>query len=143
MKKFATAAILAALFVTAVPAQALAAVRIVKVQYDSPGTDSGSNNSLNAEWVKIRNGGSKAKQLKGWTLRDTSGHVYRFGSYRLGAGKAVTIHTGRGSNSGAHRYWNASGYVWNNSGDKAKLKNAGGTTVDTCSWTGGSTAIAC
>lgn len=92
--KLAAAAIIAALFVTAVPAQAFAAVRIVKVQYDSPGTDSGSNKSLNAEWVKIRNSGSKAKQLKGWTLRDTSGHVYRFGSYRLGAGKAVTIHTG-------------------------------------------------
>lgn len=142
MKKI-TAAAMAALFVVALPAPAIAAVRIVKVQYDSPGPDYGSNSSLNDEWVKIRNTGSKAKGLKGWTLRDTAGHVYRFGAYKLGAGKTVTIHTGRGSNTGAHRYWNAGGYVWNNDGDKAKLKNANGRLVDTCTWSGGATATAC
>jgi hypothetical protein len=57
---------------------ASAAIRITKVQYDSPGSDYGSNSSLNAEWVKIKNTGGKRKNLDGWTLRDKAGHVYHF-----------------------------------------------------------------
>ena len=63
-----------------------AAIKITKVYYDSPGSDYGSNSSLNAEWVRIKNTGSSARQLQGWTVRDTSSHVYRFGALRLGAG---------------------------------------------------------
>ncbi len=32
----------------------------------------------------------------GWTLRDTSAHVYHLGTFHLAAGAAVKIHTGRG-----------------------------------------------
>ncbi len=32
----------------------------------------------------------------GWTLRDTSAHVYHLGTFHLAAGGAVKIHTGRG-----------------------------------------------
>jgi hypothetical protein len=66
-----------------VRARPSAAFRIVKVQYDSPGSDSGSNSSLNAEWVKIKNNGSKGKTLDGWSLRDKAGHVYHFGNFKL------------------------------------------------------------
>jgi hypothetical protein len=34
-----------------------AAVKIDRVQYDSPGSDTGSNTSLNAEYVVIKNTG--------------------------------------------------------------------------------------
>lgn len=138
-----TAALLTALFVTAVPAQALAAVRLVKVQYDSPGSDSGSNSSLNAEYVVIKNTGNKARTLTGWTLRDTSSHVYKFGTYKLRAGYTVTIHTGKGTNTAAHRYWGKGWYVWNNDGDKATLKNRAGSVIDRCSWSGGGTSTSC
>ena len=38
------------------PAQAATpAVQITKVYYNSPGTDTGSNTSLNAEWVRLTN----------------------------------------------------------------------------------------
>lgn len=118
----------------AVPAEATSPVRISAVQYDSPGSDTGSNSSLNAEWVKITNYGATAKALTGWTLRDTSNHVYRFGTYRLGAGRSVRVHTGRGSNSSTDRYMGRGWYVWNNTHDKAILKNASGVTVATKSW---------
>lgn len=129
----AIAAMISGGVVTA-PAEAVSPVRISSVQYDSPGSDTGSNSSLNAEWVRITNYGSTAKALTGWTLRDRSNHVYRFGTYRLGAGRSVRVHTGRGANSSTDRYWGKGWYVWNNTGDKAILKNSSGTTVSTRSW---------
>jgi Lamin Tail Domain len=122
--------------VLVLPANALAAVRITKVQYDSPGSDTGSKSSLNAEWVKIKNKGSKAVSLSGWTLRDTAGHVYSFGSFKLKAGRTVTVHTGKGSNGSKHRYWGSGAYIWNNDGDTAKLKK-GTKLKDKCKWAGG------
>ena len=110
-------------------------VRITSIYFDSPGDDTGSNASLNAEWVRLKNTGSTAKQLSGWTLRDTSDHVYTFGSLDIGAGSTVTLHTGSGSDASANRYWDAGYYIWNNTGDAAKLRTAGGTAVDSCSYT--------
>jgi hypothetical protein len=114
-----------------------------RVQYDSPGADSGSNTSLNKEWIKLKNYGNKAKKLKGWTIRDTSGHVYKFKEFTLKPDKAVKLHTGSGSNTKTDVYWHADGYVWNNGGDKAILKNRNGNKVDTCKWTDGSGATSC
>src|SRR3954468_23563858 len=70
-------------------ADAASAVRISGVQYDSPGSDTGSNYSLNGEWVKITNYASTRRTLTSWTLRDTSNHVYRFATFTLGAGKSL------------------------------------------------------
>jgi hypothetical protein len=122
--------------VLVLPANALAAVRITKVQYDSPGSDTGSKSSLNAEWVKIKNKGSKAVSLSGWTLRDTAGHVYSFGGFKLKAGSTITVHTGKGSNGAKHRYWGSGAYIWNNDGDTAILKK-GSKVKDKCKWAGG------
>lgn len=109
-------------------------VRFVKVYYDSPGTDSGSNASLNAEWIRIKNYSTVKKYLTGWTVRDKSGHVYKFGTFALIPGASVTLYTGSGANSSTKRYWAYDGYIWNNSGDTAYLRNASGTLVDTCAW---------
>ena len=114
------------------------AVVIAKIYYDSPGSDRGSNASLNAEWVRIRNTGSTARTLTGWTLRDVARHVYRFGTLRLRAGYSVRVHTGSGSGTASHRIGARGWYVWNNTGDTAILKNRAGTTVDRCSSSGGS-----
>src|SRR3954447_9765565 len=116
------------------PAEAAFPVRVSTVQYDSPGSDTGSNASLNAEWVRLHNYGSKAKVLTGWTLRDTSSHVYTFGSFKLRPGHSVRIHTGQGSNTSTDRYQGRGWYVWNNTHDKAILKNGAGTTVSVRSW---------
>lgn len=124
-------------------AYAAPAVRLTYVQYDSPGTDTGTNRSLNAEWVRIKNFSSTRKTLSGWTLRDRQGHVYRFGTFRLGAGKSVRVHTGSGTNTATDRYWRRGWYVWNNTGDRATLKNRAGTTVDTCRWGDGDGTTSC
>jgi hypothetical protein len=110
-------------------------IRIKAIYFDSPGSDLGSNSSLNAEWVKLKNITSTQKTLTGWTLRDTAAHIYSFPTFRLAAGAYVKVHTGFGSNTAGNLYWRSSGYIWNNSGDIATLKNASGTTVSRCSYT--------
>jgi hypothetical protein len=123
----------------AAPAQAATSpVVIHEIYYNSPGPDHGSNSSLNAEWVQLRNRTSHAVTLTGWTLRDKANHVYRFGSYRLRAGGSVKIHTGKGSNTQANRYWGHSWYIWNNDSDRATLKNASGVVKSRCSYSNSS-----
>ena len=90
--------IAAASLLIATPAQAApATVYIYKVYFDSPGSDRGSNSSLNAEYVVIRNGDNVSHSVTGWTVRDAAGHVYKFGTLRLGAGKQAIIRTGEGA----------------------------------------------
>jgi hypothetical protein len=124
-------------------ATASAGIRINTIFFDSPGADTGSNSSLNAEWIRLRNTGSTARKLTGWTIRDTSGHVYKFGTYKLGAGKTVKIHSGKGSNTARDRFWRSDGYIWNNDGDRAKLKSKAGTVIDTCSYSGAGSSVSC
>ncbi len=117
-------------------ADAAGGVRFSKVYFDSPGADGGSNSSVSAEWFALKNYGSGARSMDGWTVRDREGHVYRFPrGYKLPAGKTVTVHTGKGSSIKLNRYWGQNYYVWNNSGDRAILKNANGNKIDVCKWT--------
>jgi Lamin Tail Domain len=114
------------------------AVGFTRVQYDSPGRDRGSNSSLNAEWIRVGNNGSRARRLAGWTVRDPAGHVYRFPrGFRLRPGRSVTIHTGSGRNTRTDLYWRQDFYVWNNTGDRAILRTRSGNRVDVCSWNDG------
>jgi hypothetical protein len=119
----------------ATEAQALPAVMIYKVQYDSPGSDTGSNSSLNAEYVVLKNTTRSNRVLTGWTLRDKTGYTYRFPTFTLKAGATVTIRTGKGSATATNRYYNRAWYVWNNTGDTAYLRTASGSLADSCTWT--------
>ena len=102
---------------------------------NSPGSDTGSNTSLNGEWVRVKNSsGSASYTLTKWTIRDKQSHVYTFGTFTLKPGASVTLYTGKGTNSSSKRYWGRTSYIWNNTGDEAYLKNSSGTTRDTCSW---------
>lgn len=138
----ATVSILAVSF-SAAPADAAARIRILAVQYDSPGSDTGANRSLNAEWVRLKNEGTDKKNIRGWTLSDRSGHVYRFRGLVLAPGRSVRVRTGKGADTRRNRYWRQDQYVWNNTGDRATLKNRRGTTVDMCSWGDGDGKIRC
>jgi hypothetical protein len=109
-------------------------VVINKIYYNSPGADRGSNASLNAEWVQLHNTMGHRVTLTHWRLRDRAGHIYRFGTYRLKAHGYVKIHTGTGSNTQTNRYWGHSGYIWNNDGDTATLKDANGNVRSRCSY---------
>jgi Lamin Tail Domain len=116
--------------------QAAGCVSIYKIYYDSPGSDLGSNKSLNGEWIQLRSTCTTNKSLTGWKIKDAANHVYIFGTYSLPAGGTVKIHTGNGSNTSTNRYWGQSWYIWNNTGsEKASLLTSTGTTADTCSYT--------
>jgi hypothetical protein len=138
-----TATVLCGLAMLALVPAAPAAIKIAKIYFDSPGTDTGSNSSLNAESIRLKNTGSTGRYLTGWTIRDASGHVYRFGTYRLRAGYTVTVHTGSGTNTRLNRYWRSDWYIWNNDGDTAKLKNRAGTLIDRCSYSGAGDWVNC
>ncbi|MEU9833689.1 lamin tail domain-containing protein [Streptosporangium sp. NPDC048047] len=131
-------------FVSIAPAQAatLPAVQFVKIYYNSPGSpDNGANSSLNGEWAQLRNTTRKAINLKGWTLRDKTAapdHVYTFDAFTLGAGKTVTVRTGKGRNTSTTRYWGRSGgtfaYIWNQASDTGYVRNPSGKLIDSCSY---------
>jgi hypothetical protein len=111
-------------------------IQIDKIHYNSPGPDTGSNSSLNHEWVRLLNTSSSNISLTHWTLRDAAGHVFLFHRYTLGAHSTVKIRTGHGTSTQTDRYWNQSWYIWNNTGDTATLADSHGGTVDSCTYTG-------
>ncbi len=121
-------------------AMAVGPVKIAAAYYQVSGASIPPTNAqLNQEYIVIRNGGSTAVSMGGWTLRDlarptTPSHVFRFPTFRLGAGRSVRIHTGRGSNSSTDLYWGLTYFVWGDDSDTATLKNSAGTTESTCAW---------
>ncbi|WP_221321935.1 lamin tail domain-containing protein [Actinoplanes sp. L3-i22] len=139
-------AVAGGVLVAAAPAPAATpALRFLAAQYDSPGTDTRSNASLNAEWIQLVNTGSTAVSLTGWRIVDTS-RTYTFGAVTIaGRGGTVTLHTGKGTDTATVRYWNSGNYVWNNTGDTATLRTAAGQVHDTCTWKqqAGRTKVSC
>lgn len=131
------AAVTAASALTATHAPTAAAtgkIKFTKLYADSPGTDRGSNKSLNAEYVVVHNGGSKKIKLAGYKIKDKSGHTYSFpSSFSLKAGRSVTVHTGHGTNTASNLYWKQNWYIWNNTTDTAYLVKSG-TRKDTCTF---------
>jgi len=128
--------LLAGFGVTAGPADATTpALHFTRIQYDSPGKDTRTNASRNAEYVTIHNSGRHTATLTHWTVRDAAGHRYAFGTFNLRSGASVRLHTGSGRNTSTSRYWGSGNYIWNNTGDTAYLKTPAGHTHDSCRWT--------
>jgi hypothetical protein len=129
------ACLLTALSLIALPANAASAIQFRKIQYDPSGSDvPATNYQLNREYVTITNTGTTTRTLTGWTVRDLANHVYTFSSFKLGRGKSVRLHTGKGTNSSTDLYWGRGWYIWNNTGDKATSRDSSGALKDTCSW---------
>ncbi len=81
------------------------------------------------EAVQVSNIGSRQIALMGWTLRDSSGHVYTFGQVTLfGDGAAIQIHTETGQDGPADLYWGLETPIWE-SGEQVTLLNADGDIV--------------
>ncbi|MBG0561770.1 lamin tail domain-containing protein [Actinoplanes sp. NEAU-A11] len=115
---------------------AVGSVQFTRIQFNAPGKDTRKNKSINGEYYKLTNKTNKTINLKGWTVRDRAGNLYRFTStYNLGAGKSVIVHTGKGTNKSTVRYWGKTKHVWNNGGDTATLRTPANKTIDTCRWT--------
>jgi P pilus assembly chaperone PapD len=130
----AMALVLPLTMVTATPAAANPTIKISRIWYDSPGKDTRTNASLNGEYIVIKNSGTKAQSLAGWTIKDVTGYTYTFGTFTLGAGKNVTVRTGKGTNTSTVRYWGRIAYVWNNDKDTGFLRNKAGALVHKCSY---------
>ncbi len=116
------------------PASAAYCVGIYRIYYNSPGSDTGSNTSLNGEWIQLHNKCSTSRSLTNAKIKDYVGHTYTFGTYALGGGKYVKVHTGKGTNTTTDRYQGRAWYVWNNDKDTAYLYNGSGTLLDKCSY---------
>jgi hypothetical protein len=54
------------------------------VYYSSPGSATGSNTSVNAEYVVIRNGDDVSHTISGQTVWDAAGHICTFSTLRPG-----------------------------------------------------------
>lgn len=126
--------VVAVLTALAGPAQAAPVIRVDVINFDPSGADTGENWHLNREWVRIKNNARVVRDITGWTVRDPSGHVYKFPKTILQPGGTVTLRTGKGTNQPGVRYWNKTWYVWNNTGDTASLRNAASTVVHSCSY---------
>jgi Lamin Tail Domain len=100
--RIAVAALVAVAVVVLIAPAASAAIRIVRINFDSPGRDTRSNASLNAEWIRLQNTGASARQLRGWRISDAAGRVYRFSRFTLRAGRTVTVHTGDWTDTAAN-----------------------------------------
>ena len=85
------------------------------------------------EAVTIRNGGSAAADLSGWSIHDDGDkHTFAFpAGYRLAPGASATIRSGGPAGPGELQWLNAA--VWNNDGDTATLVDAAGTSRSTLS----------
>jgi hypothetical protein len=134
-----------ALLGAAAPAHAAnPALHLSKVYVNSPGADTGTNSSLNAEYAVISNSSyTTVYTLTGYTLSDESGHVYTFPTFKLKARGAVTVHTGTGTNASTNLYWGSKAYIWTNTGDTAYLKNTVKTLKDSCNWGSVASYVTC
>jgi hypothetical protein len=128
-----------ALSLIALPANAASAIQFRKIQDVPSGRDvPATYYQLNREYGPISNSGTPTRTVPGWTVRDLANHVYTFPSFKLGPGKSVRLHTGKGTKSSTDLYWGKGWYVWNNTGDKATSRDSSGALKDTCSWGDGS-----
>ncbi|WP_251329469.1 lamin tail domain-containing protein [Haloplanus pelagicus] len=107
-----------------VPAEAIA---LAEINADADGND---NENLNDEYIVLENTGDTALDLSGWTLTDAADHTYTFpAGFTLPAGRQVTIHTGRGTDTDTDLYWGQDSAVWNNGGDTVTVRTGEGTIV--------------
>jgi len=109
-------------------------VKIIEIWFDSPGPDNVSNKSLNGEWVKVQNVTNVKKKITGWILHDSSSHRYIFPPTVLPPHATLRVHTGRGIKNPHNRFWGSTTYIWNNSGDTARLANANAVIVNRCGY---------
>lgn len=88
------------------------------------------------EYVTIRNRGGKTGNLKGWSVRDRSGHRIRFRkSLRLKGHRRLRVVTGcakghrRAFKRGSRYYACRKSQLWNDRGDVARLVSPSGKRV--------------
>ncbi|MBI2448205.1 lamin tail domain-containing protein [Candidatus Microgenomates bacterium] len=82
------------------------------------------------EYVEVRNTGDGEKDLAGWTVRDSDGHVFTFPGFLIQPGQTIRINT----NKGGFSFLTDTAPVWDRIGEPAYLRNASGELVDVYSY---------
>jgi hypothetical protein len=106
-------------------------VRIVTIMYDPPGDD------VEGEYVEIRRHGAWPAELAGWTLSNSAHDVFTFPTFTLAPGATVRVWTKSGTDTSTDLYWGSEAALWDNTGDTAYLRDAGGNLESTYSYGGG------
>jgi endonuclease YncB( thermonuclease family) len=80
--------------------------------WDADGADPGN---LNGEWIKVKNPSAQTLDVSGWLVRDSfhREYVFRPGT-TIAPGRSLYVHSGRGSDSPEHLYWNLGGTIFEN-----------------------------
>ena len=101
-------------------------LRIVTVNYNPPGDDT---LDLNEEYIVFQV--LVTTSLRGYAVEDESGHRFDFPDRILKKGQDLTLHSGKGTNTGTDLYWGASdAAIWNNDGDTVKVLDPRGHIVE-------------
>ena len=99
------------------------AVWIKEINFNPPGRD------IDNEWVEIRNDTADAVGMENWTLRDAKNHTFKFPVFELPAGSSLKVWTKYGVNDAENLFWHRGAAVWNNTGDRAVLRDDKGAEV--------------
>ncbi|MBW3578768.1 MAG: cell wall-binding repeat-containing protein [Actinobacteria bacterium] len=86
------------------------------------------------EYIAVRNDGTSAVSMDGWTVRDQAGHVLAWCPITVNPGQTARLYTGPGNDGADHCHAGRGTAVWNNTGDTAQLIAPDGTIVDTFSY---------
>jgi hypothetical protein len=130
-----TAGLVAGTTALASSSSAASRIQIVKVKFDSTGSDFPvTNTKVNDEYVVIKNTDNVTRYLTGWTLVDRSNHRYTFPYTKIAAGASIKVRTGKKPDTSYNKYQGRGYYIWNNTTDTAYLRNTSGSGGDTCSW---------
>ena len=89
----------------------------------------------NAEYVVVHNTAAKAKNIRGWFIREKKlKHTFTFPGFTLCGGCSVKIHSGHGTNTATDLYWGRAAGTWVDSGDTAILHRASGLVQGSCTY---------
>jgi hypothetical protein len=90
----------------------------------------GLGNDVEDESVTFRNTGDEPLDLSGWIVEKDSGQRFVFpDGWSLEAGRNVTVHSGRGSDTETDVHWGATSAVWDDDGDTITVRTPDGRTV--------------
>ena len=84
------------------------------------------------ESIELRNVGAGRVQLRGWTIGDGDGNLFRFRRLSLRGGRSVSVATGRGIATATRRFWHRSKQVWDDRGERAVLRTPNRAVADSC-----------